>query len=73
MEQKERLLGMVKWYQPSLGYGFITDPEGRDYFCHQSQICMEGFRKLKTGQTVEFSAGAGEEKPYAADVIVMEG
>lgn len=72
MEQRERLHGTVKWYQPALGYGFLTDQEGRDYFCHQLQIRMEGFRKLKNGQRVEFSVGEDEGKTYAADVVVTE-
>ena len=61
--------GKVKWFNNAKGFGFII-PEGggRDVFCHQSQIEMEGFRTLNEGQTVEFSVEEGPKGLYATNV-----
>lgn len=47
--------GKVKWFNNTKGFGFIV-PDGSDddVFAHFSQIKMEGFKTLKTGQLVEF-------------------
>lgn len=46
--------GTVKFFNVKRGYGFITDTEGKDYFCHHSSIQMDGFRSLEKGDIVEF-------------------
>jgi CspA family cold shock protein len=61
--------GKVKWFNESKGYGFITpDDGGKDLFCHQSEIRMEGFRTLREGQAVEFSVEQGPKGPAAKNV-----
>lgn len=47
--------GKVKWFNNAKGFGFVV-PEGTsdDVFAHFSQIKMDGFKTLKTGQTVKF-------------------
>lgn len=50
--------GTVKKF--NYGYGFITDPDGKDFFVHQTQIQMEGFRYLTKGDYVEFEIGTTE-------------
>lgn len=60
------MIGKVKWFNDSKGYGFITpDDGGKDLFCHQSEIQMEGFRTLQEGQTVEFEVEEGPKGPSA--------
>ena len=55
-----QVIGKVKWFNESKGYGFITPDDGsKDVFCHQTEIQMEGFRTLAEGQTVEFSVEEG--------------
>lgn len=51
--------GTVKWFNAIKGYGFITDSEGKDYFCHYSDILIDGFRTLDEGDIVSFEIGNG--------------
>jgi len=48
--------GMVKWFDPRKGFGFIVGPEGQDIFVHFSVIEGDGFRVLKDGSTVLYDA-----------------
>lgn len=52
--------GTVKWFDPRKGYGFIVGPEGQDIFVHFSVIEQtEGFRSLRDGERVTYSATVG--------------
>lgn len=65
------MLGECKWFRRDKGYGFVTseDPE-IDYFVHQSNIQMDGYRMLTTGQRVEYTVNTGPTgKPQASCVI----
>jgi CspA family cold shock protein len=47
--------GIVKWFSPIKGYGFITPDDGGDeVFVHFSAIDGEGYRNLFEGDVVEF-------------------
>lgn len=72
----------MKWFDPRKGYGFIVGPEGQDIFVHFSVIAGEGFRVLKDGSAVTYSAektGKGwkatavvrREEPDPAEVTVV--
>lgn len=62
--------GTVKWFDTKRGFGFVTDDDGVDYFVHFSQIRMEGFKKLQTGQEVEFEVSKdGQGRTVAAEVV----
>jgi CspA family cold shock protein len=65
----ERFVGTVKWFNASKGYGFIGREEGEDVFVHFSALQMEGYKRLKEGQKVEFSIENGPKGLQAADVI----
>lgn len=61
--------GKVKWFNDAKGFGFITPNDGgKDLFCHQSEVRMEGFRSLKEGQAVEFDVEQGAKGPAAKNV-----
>ena len=47
--------GVVKWFDPRKGFGFLMNEDGMDVFIHYSEIDKEGFRCLRTGQEVEYS------------------
>ncbi len=51
--------GVVKWFSPKKGYGFITLQDGQEVFVHYSAIGGEGFRSLEQGDKVEFEVTEG--------------
>ena len=51
--------GTVKWFDSKKGYGVINGDDGKDYFVHQSNIQMSGFRKLDECDIVDFEVGIG--------------
>ena len=62
--------GVVKWFNPELGYGFIECSNGEDVFVHFTGIVGEGFRTLNEGQTVNFEITEGNRGPQASNVTV---
>ena len=53
--------GVVKWFNNSKGYGFLTNENGADVFVHFSAIQSDGYKTLKQGDNVEFDAVEGEK------------
>ncbi len=64
----ERVVGTVKWFSASKGYGFIAREGGPDVFVHYSAIQSDGFRNLEEGQRVEFEVERGNKGLQAANV-----
>lgn len=65
----ERLIGTVKWFNNSKGYGFIgREDGGADIFVHYSAITSEGYRSVGEGDRVEFEIVQGQKGPQAANV-----
>jgi CspA family cold shock protein len=67
----ERVIGTVKWFNGSKGYGFIAREGGDDVFVHHSAIQAEGFRNLQEGQRVEFSIESDPKGLRAAQVVAL--
>ncbi len=65
----ERIIGTVKWFNGSKGYGFIARESGEDVFVHYSAIQGEGFRNLEENEQVEFEVQMGPKGAQAADVV----
>ncbi|MBI2976518.1 MAG: cold-shock protein [Chloroflexi bacterium] len=65
-----RVTGTVKWFNATKGYGFIAYEGGEDVFVHFSAVQMEGYRKLKEGQVVEFSVEKGPKGLQAENVVI---
>ena len=65
--------GTVKWFDASIGFGFITpDDGGKDLFVHHSEIQSGGgSATLNDGQKVEYEVGQGQKGPCANKVVPL--
>lgn len=62
--------GVVKWFNPAKGYGFIQRSSGEDVFVHFSAIQMDGYRSLDEGMEVEFDVAEGPKGLQAENVAL---
>ena len=60
--------GIVKWFNDSKGFGFITSEDGSDVFVHHTSITGNGFKSLAEGESVSFDTEAGPKGPKAINV-----
>ena len=64
--------GIVKWFNPTKGFGFITDEADQsEIFVHHTGINAEGYRSLDDGQKVQFEVIQGDRGPQAINVTVV--
>jgi CspA family cold shock protein len=61
--------GVVKWFSPRKGYGFIEMEEEGDVFVHYTDINMPGFKTLYEGSGVIFDLEQGDRGFKAVNVI----
>lgn len=66
-----KLRGVVKWFSPEKGFGFIELEGSEDVFVSYSSVLTDGFKTLKKGQTVEFELEEGERGSQAKGVVVV--
>jgi CspA family cold shock protein len=66
-----RDFGIVKWFNSTKGYGFITSDEGEEVFVHYSAVEGAGYRSLEEGQRVEFEVEQGKRGPQAVHVVPL--
>ncbi|ECW8794831.1 cold-shock protein [Salmonella enterica] len=67
-----KITGLVKWFNPEKGFGFITPKDGsKDVFVHFFAIQSNEFRTLNENQEVEFSAEQGPKGPSAVNVVAL--
>ncbi|EGQ9764897.1 cold-shock protein [Vibrio alginolyticus] len=64
--------GLVKWFNESKGFGFITpDNGGSDLFVHFKSIVSDGFKTLSEGQKFSFVVEQGNKGPQADNVTLV--
>jgi len=63
--------GIVKWFNPAKGYGFIQRENGEDVFVHHTAIEASGYRTLNEGAAVEFVVKKGPKGLQADQVTVV--
>ena len=71
-------IGMVKWFNHKLGYGFITVGSGdntRDVFIHQTNIhtTVSTYRTLSLGEYVSLNLSESGDTCQAVDVTGVNG
>ena len=66
-----RLKGIVKWFSPEKGFGFIEAKDMDDVFVSHSSIMKDGFKTLEKGQSVEFEIEECERGNQAKDVTLI--
>ena len=60
-------IGIVKWFNPDKGYGFIQPEDGSgDVFVHISAVQESGLATLNEGQKVSFERVPGRGGKMAA-------
>ncbi|AOX17059.1 hypothetical protein A0U89_07760 [Kozakia baliensis] len=69
LSQAQEIRGIVKWYNATKGFGFIT-PEsgGKDIFIHASALERSGLSALNEGQAVDVKVVQGQKGPEAAGI-----
>lgn len=65
--------GIVKWFNPVKGFGFITPEQGgKDDFVHMSALERAGIRTLNEGARVTYDLATEKGKTSAVNIRLAE-
>lgn len=65
------LQGTVKWFNKTKGYGFITQPSGKDVFVHITQVQKIGMKTLEIGQKIAFEKYDDRGRVAAGNLLLL--
>jgi len=72
-EEPFRIVGQVKWFDFTKGYGFIAAADGSgDILLHQACVRQSGFKMVKEGATVTCEAITGPRGLQASQLIALD-
>ena len=67
-----RHIGIVKWYNPTKGYGFIRPVDSKkDVFVHSSAVSSSGIDSLQENQKVEYTLVSKKDRVSAEDLVIV--
>ncbi len=65
----EEMQGIVKWFKPEKGFGFVApDDGGKDIFIHKSIVTRLGLEGLNTGQRLKMAVHTSPKGREAVSV-----
>ena len=65
--------GVVKWFDPGKGFGFIQLSDGSgDAFLHSSVLAWGGIEVLQPGESLEVRIGPGHKGPHVTQVLSVD-
>ena len=63
------MMGTVKWYNPTKGFGFISPQDGgKDVFVHATALERAGLQPLQDGQSVRMAVVQGAKGPEVGSI-----
>lgn len=60
--------GIIKWYNPGRGYGFITKDKGGDIFFHITAVKVKPTKRIGTGRGVSFNVESNKRGEIAKEI-----